>query len=180
MNIIYDDIVLRAVEEEDLEMLQEMMNDPSIEKMVGGSSNPISMQQQKRWFENLPNRSDELRLIIDAEGYGAIGTITITSIDWRNRTGELNIKILNRSELRGKGYGTKANIGMIKYGFEQLNLYCIYGYYLDYNKISDNSREKFGFKTDGVLKNRIFKDNKYHDLVAWSLSRDDFDEEGMK
>ena len=180
MNIVYEDIVLRAVEEEDLELLKDMINDPEIEKMVGGTSFPISSYDQRNWFEELSIRDNELRLIIDTKEHGAIGTITMTNIDWKNRNGEIHIKIVNKKELRGKGYGTKANIGIIKYGFEQMNLYSIYGYYLEYNKVSDNSREKFGFKIDGVLRNRIFKDNKYHNLVAWSLCKDDFDEEGMR
>ena len=35
-------VVLRAVEEEDLEMLRELTNDPDYEKMIVGWSFPIS------------------------------------------------------------------------------------------------------------------------------------------
>lgn len=174
MNIIYQDITLRAIEEHDLTMLQEMMNDPVIEKMIVGSSFPISMFQQQKWFENLHSKTSELRLVIETEMHGSIGIVILSDIDYRNGTANFHAKIGSQNKYRGMGYGTKAYKAMIDYAFNQLNLNCIVTANIDYNKITEHIKSKLGFKQEGVLRNRVFKDGKYHNIVVWSLLKADW------
>ena len=171
MIYIYEDIKLRAIEESDLEMIREMINDPEVENMTGGYSFPISEHQQKRWFENLSNNDKELRTVIETKEHRAIGLVMLTDIDWKNRTAQFHSKIASSEDLRGKGYGTKATKALIKFAFEQLNLNLIYSHILEYNTASQRVKEKSGFKKDGVLRNRIYKNGKYNNLVVWSIQR---------
>jgi len=170
--IKYEDITLRAIEESDLELLKAMINDPEIENMTGGYSYPVSTYQQKKWFESILDRQDELRLIIDTKEHGAIGVVMLTDIDWKNRTAQFHFKIV--SQWRGKGYGTKAAKALVKYAFEQLNLHCIYSYVLEYNIASQRVKEKCGFKKEGVLRERVYKNGKYHNVVVWSILKGEF------
>lgn len=176
MIIQYEDIILRAVEENDLELLKEMINDPEIENMTGGYSYPVSTYQQKKWFEGLSNKNGELRLIIDTEKHGGIGIVMLSDIDWKNRTAQFHSKITSSEDLRGKGYGTKATYTLVKYSFEQLNLNCIYSHIIDYNIASQRVKEKCGFKKDGILRNRVYKNNEYHDVIVWSLLKEEFND----
>jgi len=176
MIIKYEDISLRAIEESDLELLKEMINDPEIENMTGGYSYPVSTYGQRQWFEGLQDRQDELRLIIDTEQHGSIGLVMLTNIDWKNRSAQTHSKIANRDDLRGRGYGTKASKALVEYAFEQLNLHCLYSHTLDYNIASQRVREKCGFKKEGILRQRIYKNGEYHDVVVWSILREEFDE----
>lgn len=169
MNYVYQDITLRAIEESDLEIIREMMNDPEIENMTGGYSFPISGYQQKKWFENLSNSDKELRTIIETKEHGAIGLVMLTDIDWKNRTAQSHSKIATSKNSRGKGYGTKASKALVKYAFEELNLNLIYSQILSYNLASQRTREKCGFKKDGILRNRVYKNGTYHDVVVWSI-----------
>mgnify|MGYP001178147588 FL=1 len=168
MNIYYKDIVLRAIEETDLGMLKDMMNDPEIENMTGGYSYPVSSFQQKLWFENLRNRDNEIRLIIDTEEHGAIGIVMLTNIDWKNRSAQSHSKIAN-GDFRGKGYGTMASTALVKYAFEELNLHCIYSHVIEYNEASKRVREKIGFIREGILRDRIYKKGEYHNVEVWSI-----------
>ena len=85
MIINYGKVTLRAVEFEDLDMLREMMNDPEIERFMGGYSYPVSKTQQEYWFENLKNTKNELRLIVETKEYGSIGTVILSNINWKKR-----------------------------------------------------------------------------------------------
>jgi len=96
MNILGKYVILRAIEEEDLELLREMINDPEIERMVGGYSFPISKWQQKKWFELISNKQNDIRLIIETKEDGAIGFANIVNIDWKNRSAFHGIKIANK------------------------------------------------------------------------------------
>lgn len=176
MIIEYEDITLRAIEESDLELLKEMINDPEIENMTGGYSYPVSTYQQRKWFESLSNRQNELRLIIDTEEHGAIGVVMLTDIDWKNRTAQAHSKITSRNNLRGKGYGTKVSKALVKYAFEELNLHCLYGHAIDYNIASQRVMEKCGFKKEGVLRERVYKNGKYHNVIVWSILKGEFNE----
>ena len=172
MIIDYEDISLRAIEEEDLELLREMMNDPVIDDMTGGSSLPVSKNEQQNWYNNLTKK--DVRLIIDTKEFGAIGIVMLTDIDYRNSTAQFHSKIATSKNIRGKGFGTKATYALIKYAFDYLNLNCIYSYIIEYNIASQRVKEKCGFKKDGVLRHRIYKKGNYYDLTAWSIEKDDF------
>lgn len=175
MIIRYQDIVLRAIEFTDLELIREMINDPEIENMTGGGGLPVSKFQQEQWFKGLGERRNEVRLIIDTEEHGPIGTVILNNIDYRNLSAEFHSKIATSKELRGKGYGTKATYALVKYAFEQMNLHCIYSHIIDYNIASQRVKEKCGFKKDGILRKRIYKNGGYHDIVVWSILKEDFE-----
>lgn len=173
MIIEYKDVVLRAIEESDLELLKEMINDPEIETMTGGYSFPVSTFQQKKWFEGLSSRKGELRLIIETTEHGPIGLVMLTDMDWKNRTAEIHSKITGRNNIRGKGYGTQASEALISYAFKQLNFHCVYTYSIDYNIASQRVLEKCGFKKEGSLRERIYKDGKHHNVTVWSILSDE-------
>jgi len=176
MIICYEDLKLRAIEFEDLELIREMINDPVIENMTGGGGLPVSRYQQEEWFKTLKDRKDEVRLIIHTEEHGAIGTVMLTGVDYRNGTAEFHSKIATSKDLRGKGYGTKATKAILKYAFEQMNLNCIYSYILDYNAASQRVKEKCGFTKEGVLRDRVYKNGAYHNLTVWSITKKEFSE----
>lgn len=173
MIIKYENITLRAIEENDLELLKDMINDPEIENMMTGFSFPVSTSEHKKWFNMLSNEHNKLRLIIDTEEYGTIGMIMLSNIDWKNRNAEFHIKITGKNNLRGKGYGTKATKALIKYAFEQLNIHCIYSNIIEYNIASQILHEKCGFKKEGILRDRVYKNGKYNNIVVWSINNKD-------
>ena len=176
MNIKYKDITLRAIEEEDLDLLQEMMNDPEIEKMTGVVGLPVSKREQKQWYENLTNK--DVRLIIDTEEHGAIGVVMFTDINYRNSTAQLHLKIATSKQIWGKGYGTKATYAFIRYGLMEMNLHLIYCHIVEYNIASQRMTEKCGFKKEGLLRDRVYKNGKYYGITVWSVTKEDLlDEE---
>ena len=171
MVIKYEDITLRAIEEEDLELLREMMNDPEIEKMTGSGGLPVSKKDQKKWYDNLTNK--DVRLVIETDDHGAIGVVMLTDIDYRNSIAQFHIKLATSKNIRGKGYGTKATYALIRYGLLEMNLHLIYSHIIEYNKPSQRVHEKCGFKKDGTLRERAYKNGQYYDVVVWSITKED-------
>lgn len=175
MIIKYLDVLLRAIEETDLELIREMINDPEIEKMTGGTSFPISMYQQKKWFESINNRSNELRLMIETKDKGTIGLVALTDIDYKNGTAEFHAKLATSKNIRGSGFGTKAYCALINYAFYQMNLNCIYTGNIEYNNVTERVKEKIGFKKEGVLRERVYKNGKYYNIHVWSILKSDWE-----
>ncbi|MBE7728118.1 MAG: GNAT family N-acetyltransferase [Enterocloster aldenensis] len=168
-------VILRAIEETDLPFLQEMMNDPGIEKMTGGSCFPVSYDRQKHWFESY-NQQAELRLMIQIKGGFTIGCIMLTNIDWKNRSAELAQKTKATQEQRVEHDIWDAMMGFLNYAFNELNLNCVYGTVLEYNYLSRKLAKRCGLKEEGILRDRVFKNGRYHNLIPNSVIKKDFDE----
>ena len=166
-------VILRAIEKTDLPFLQKMINDPGIEKLTVGGCFPVSFDRQERWFENY-DQQKELRCMIQLKTGICIGCIMLTDIDWKNRTALLGEKTLASKEDRQENDTWDAMMGFLNYAFNELNLNCVYGMVLEYNYLSRKLALKCGLKEEGILRERIYKNGKFHNLIANSITKDDF------
>lgn len=171
MNIIGEKVCLRAIETEDCEILHALINDPETEYLLGGWSYPVSKHAQGKWFNDLPQDTTTLRLIIDVGGH-AIGTAILSDIDCKNGSAEIHIKIVH-DQYGGKGYGSDAVRSLARYGFHELRLHCIYAQVSVHNTISQKMFERCGFIKEGVMRQRLFKRGKYIDVAIFSLLCDE-------
>lgn len=174
MNLIKDNITLRAIEQEDGSLLKELINDPEIESMVVGWSFPVSTEQQSNWISNQANSNSTVRFVIDVKNVGGVGIVSLSGIDFKNRTAVLNVKIKNEDKIRNKGIGYESINMLIDYAFNQLNMNCLIASILEYNIPSQRLFEKCGFVKEGTLRKRVYKNGKYHDLLSYSLLRSDY------
>ncbi len=172
MRINGEKTYLRAIESNDNEMLFELINDPDTEKLVGGSSWPVSTEEQETWQKKQIGRKDTLRsIIVETETDNPVGTIIISDIDQKNGVAQVHIKLL--SKFRGKGFGSDALNAIVKFVFFELRMNCIYAEILAYNASSVRLFEKCGFSREGVLRERIYKNGCYCDVYIYSiLNRD--------
>ena len=174
MNIYGEKVLLRAMEPEDMEMLREMVNDPEIERMVGGWSFPVSSHAQARWYENVVGDRNAQRYIIEIrETHEAIGLINLVDIDWKNRTAFHGIKLKSDAP-KGQGYATDAVMALEWYAFEQLNLNRLDGSCIVYNTASQRLYDKCGVKVEGIRRRAIFKDGQYYDQQYMGVLREDY------
>lgn len=173
-------VLLRALEEEDLEMLRVLTNSPDFEKMVVGWSFPISRKNQEDWFSRCKNDSSVLRYTIVTEADGPVGMIGLKDIDWKNGVASgLGMRIAKK-ELRTHGLATDAWMTLMRYAFYELRLNRINGSALAYNKASLHVCEKVGFKVEGVQRQAIYKNGTFIDLVMLGCLRSDYEEAVLK
>ena len=172
MNIFGERVILRALEPQDNEMLLSLINDPEVECMIGGSSAPVSAEEQAAWFASLRERSDVIRCAIadKSDPHNAVGTVILTDIDMKNGVAQIHVKLA----VRGAGYGTDAVRAMVRFAFEERRLQCIYAAVLDYNAASKRLFEKCGFTQEGVFRHRIFKQGRYVDECVYSVLKEEF------
>ena len=176
MNIFGKKVVLRALESRDNDMLLELINDPETERMLGGAAFPVSSENQAKWLNVQNNKENILRCAVAlcGEELEAVGTVILSDIDYRNGTAQVHIK-LSRERGRGKGYGTDAVKAIVGYAFKELRLNCVYADILEYNIPSCRLFEKCGFKQDGVLRNRVYKDGEYRNIISYSILKSDYE-----
>ncbi len=74
-----------------------------------------------------------------------------------------------------KGYVTEATGAVIRFGFESLGLNKITSSHFAQNPASGRVMQKNGMTREGELKEHIRKDNVYHTLILYGLTRSDYE-----
>lgn len=172
MNIRGERVLLRAIEREDLPLLNTWANDPEIQRMLGGWHFPTSLHDQEAWFSSLSCNSLNQRFAVEADDMGLIGTANLVSIDWKNRTA-FHGMLLGDIRLRGRGYGVDAIRTIMSYAFDELGLHRLDTDIIAYNDASLRVYiEKCGWKEEGRRTDWYFRGGRHWDKVLVGITRD--------
>lgn len=168
-------LVLRMLEERDGEQIIIWRNQKEIINQLF-SNFGIIKKQHDQWFESYVNNSKRLEFIIETkENKKPIGTVGLNNIDYKNQKAELGILIGEFSE-QSKGYGFEAISKLLVYAFNEMNMQKISLQTFYDNIKAINLYKKNGFKEDGVLRNEIYKNGKFKDVIVMSLLREEWKE----
>jgi diamine N-acetyltransferase len=95
----------------------------------------------------------------------------LLNINWRHRSGELQIRIGDAAS-RGRGLGTEAVRLLCDFGFADLNLHRIYLHVFASNSRAIGAYEKAGFVREGLLRQAAYIDGQWVDVVLMGLIRE--------
>jgi len=101
------DVTLRTVEEEDLEFLRDVLNDPDVRRYLGQQT-PTNGEQEREWFEERGSDDDSVNLLVCAgpDGDERAGTVGFGPADAVDGSAEIGLFLA--PEHWGEGYGTEA------------------------------------------------------------------------
>lgn len=176
--MIYGERVkLRAIEREDVPRFVRWFNDPEVKQFLT-MYRPLSRAEEERWVESLASRREDIVLAIEVRAgdqWVHIGNVGLHRIDWKNRTATLGI-VIGEREYWGKGYGTEAVRTMLRYAFEELGLNRVELETYSFNPRAIRCYEKAGFKREGVRRQALYRNGKFHDVILMGILRDEFEE----
>lgn len=147
MNMLQtENIRLRALEPEDIDILYKWENDTRIWK-ISNTIAPFSKYILRRFIEDQKYdiyETKQLRMIIESRSdQRAVGAIDLFDIDPTNRRAGIGILVYEDRD-QGQGYASAALTEMIKYAFQILGLNQLYC-----NVLSNNLRSLNLFKSKG-------------------------------
>jgi diamine N-acetyltransferase len=175
--MIYGDGVrLRAIEREDVPTFVRWFNDPEVRQFIL-MIRPMSMADEERWVERLPERQDDFLFAVEALVEGEwvhIGNVGLHDVDWKNRSAAFGIA-LGEKQYWGRGYGTKATKTVLRYAFGELNLHRVELEVFAYNPRAIRCYEKAGFRHEGTRRQSHFHDGQYHDAYRMGILREEFE-----
>lgn len=167
-------IYLRQMEKSDMKCYQEMINDFSIYSKVVGWSFQVTELEQEEWFQKAVHDSKSKRFTICLkQDNSPVGMVTISNIDWQNRSATHGIKLHPKCP-KGKGIGTDAVMTIMKYAFEEMNLNRLDGSWMEDNIPSEKLYLKCGWQIEGLKRNAVFRNGKYHNLKITGITREDY------
>ena len=101
-----------------------------------------------------------------------IGWCGLYCINWIARSAEYRV-FIGEVDCRGKGIGTEIGGILLRYGFGKLNLNKIYLGVNAEHKEALRSYEKAGFVKEGLLRQEIFRNNRYYDVIRMGVLREE-------
>ena len=169
-------IFLRAFEPDDLKLINEWHNDEDINSQTGGVKYFVSSFYDKKWLEDkmLNNRDNVYCAICEHESAKMVGYISLNNIDYRNRKADWGGIVLGDKTKRSKGYASEASFQILKYGFEELGLNKVTGYWLESNTASIIIGKLFGFRKEGTLRQDVFKNGEFRDVTVMSIIKEEY------
>ena len=105
-----------------------------------------------------------------------IGLARLYRIEWTHGTGSLQIGLGDRND-RGQGYGTEVLRMLLRYAFDELNLYRLGASTVEYNTGAIRFFERAGFVVEVRRRQAIQRDGKRWDAVLLGLLRDEWKRE---
>lgn len=176
--MIYGERVrLRAIEREDVPRFLRWFNDPEVRQYLT-MYRPLSRAEEERWVESRASRREDIVLAIEVRAgdqWVHIGNVGLHRIDWKNRTATLGI-VIGEREFWGKGYGTEAVRTMLRYAFGELGLNRVELETYSFNPRAIRCYEKAGFRREGIRRQALYRNGKFHDVILMGILRDEFKE----
>jgi len=165
-----ENIVLRALEPEDLDILFDIENDKSLWQ-ISNTLAPYSRDLLKKYIEGSHKdiyEARQLRLAISpVHGTDLIGLIDLFEFEpQHNRAG---VGILVRENFQGKGIASQALELVLEYAFNQLDLHQVFAHIPANNNQSRRLFEKMGFKRSGTQRDWIRSNNQFLDVDLYQI-----------
>lgn len=149
------------------------LNDPEINKYLSCANTVQTMESCLSYVQSYEERNDKALIGIFLKNDGLhIGNLTISSLDWQNKTGTIGISI-GRKEFWGRGLAREAMTAIIKHGFEALGLHRMQAGVNTKNIMSVNLFVKSGFKIEGLLRDSSKIGDEFHDGYILSVLETD-------
>lgn len=170
-------IFLRAFEISDLEILNKWHNDEQLNMLTGGRKHFVSKEYDKKWLEDkMLNNSNQIYCgICCSENGEMIGYTSLINIDFVNRNAFWGGILIGNENARSKGYASKAAFLLMKHAFFELGLLKVYGEWLVENKVSTFMSKMIGFRQEGILRNHIYKNNAFHDVLIMAIFKEEYE-----
>lgn len=166
-----ENIVIRALEPEDLEYLYQWENNMDLWE-ISNTLTPFSHFALKKYIENAHRdiyETKQLRLMItDKENNEPVGLIELYDFDPYHQRAGLGIMIHNM-EKRRKGYASSAIKLMLDYGFETLGLNQVYCCAPSWNIASLKLFDSLGFSRTGYHKQWLKRGTEWEDVIYFQL-----------
>ncbi|OSM01936.1 putative N-acetyltransferase GCN5 [Magnetofaba australis IT-1] len=159
----------------DAAITQSWRNDPVVRHNTLGFRFPITQEREEVWFERIlrdtgQNRADfAIECVADD---ALVGMTHLCEIDWIARHARLGV-VIGEAARQGQGYAAEALGLLFDYAFNILNLRRIHLQVASYNRRALALYARLGFIEEGRLREHVYLDDGYHDLILMGLMRAD-------
>ncbi|MBY6269980.1 UDP-4-amino-4,6-dideoxy-N-acetyl-beta-L-altrosamine N-acetyltransferase [Parageobacillus thermoglucosidasius] len=137
----------------------------------------ISLEEHRKWFDRVKRDKRTIVKIFYLENV-PVGVVNFTNIDFENGKCSWGFYIGDQSA--PKGSGTLMGYLALNFIFDELNIRKLCAEIIDSNERSIRYHQRLGFRTEGVLKKHVLKNNQYVDVILMALFNKQWKEQKSK
>lgn len=163
---------LRVITEDDLEKITKWRMDPEVTKYMY-TDPKLSIKDQRNWFNKINSSNEKKYWIIEIDEGIDVGVLSINNIDYVNKSCSWAYYISD-IRARGRGLGRILECNIYDYVFDELNLNKLWCEVFETNSKVIQIHQKFGTKIEGVLKEQIYKNGSYHNVVRMAILKSEW------
>ena len=162
------DISLRLMDEGDTDLIVKWRNTEFVRQNFIFRE-LFTPEGHQRWIETMVNTGKVIQFIILRKAdHKPVGSVYLRDIDKIHRKAEYGI-FIGEEDALGKGYGTQAAQMMIEYAFREVGIHKLMLRVLAENERARKSYEKAGFVREAYLKDEVFLDGHYRDVIYMAV-----------
>ncbi|MGB3365867.1 MAG: GNAT family protein [Acidaminobacteraceae bacterium] len=174
---MYEGVLVRFRElrDADLKLAQKFINDPEVSRNLSPRTPFLAtLKDEKAFLDGISFMKDTYNFAIEAKDSNKyIGGCGINEIDWKNSVATVGIMIGDK-DYWSKGYGTDAMKLLVKFIFEQMNVNKIKLNVYSFNERARKCYLRTGFTQEGILREELFRDGKYHDIILMGILKSEY------
>ncbi len=163
-----DLVCLRMMTKEDTDRIVAWRNQDFVrERFI--YQKPFTREGHLKWMETQVETGRVVQMIICLARTGqAVGSVYFRDIDREHRKAEYGI-FIGEEDALGKGIGTQTAYLALDYAFHELKLHRVMLRVLADNVRARKSYEHAGFTEEAYLRDDVFLDGKFHDVVLMAV-----------
>ena len=162
---------LRPIEENDLPVVLEWRNSDRVRAYMY-TDHIITEDEHRKWFESLSHDRTNHCLVFEEDGK-LHGVVTVSRVDSRNNKCFWGFYIGDPASPRGTG--KRLGYLGLEFIFGELRIRKLCGEAFAFNEASLRFHKDFGFREEGRFLRHVWKNERYEDVVAMALFREDWD-----
>jgi RimJ/RimL family protein N-acetyltransferase len=164
--------------ERDAEIVSKWTHDPEYLRLLSTDiARPLSpfqvRKQYEEWDKDVEKRTAFHFAIRLRDDDRLLGLARLYRIEWTHATGWLQIGVGDRND-RGRGFGREALGLLLRYAFDELNLYRLAASAAEYNTGAIRFLERAGFVVEVRRRQAVQRDGRRWDVVMLGLLRDEW------
>ena len=177
--MIGNKVVLREFRQEDISGIRAWATDPEVTRYLSARfMTPQTWEQSENYLRSVLNGdAGGVNLVIAEKGsLKYLGQCNLILIDHQAR--KATLAIVMPKEHQSHGYGHEAIELLLGFAFDEMNLNKV-----ELHVIEDNLRaialyERCGFQPEGRLRQDVFQNGRYKDIICMSILRDEWTRRG--
>lgn len=161
---------LRLMNDGDLERVMRWRMLPEITQNMY-SDPQLTPQVQQQWFKRISqSREDRYWIIELGDANAPVGVLNLSEIDYTHRRCAWAYYIAEATA-RGRGIAKTLECNVYDHVLDVMGLNKLWCEVLSFNERVIRLHELFGSKVEGVLRQHIYKNGEFHDVVRMAVLR---------
>lgn len=168
MELVYKDLILRSISEEDTDDILKWRNSEHVRKYFIYQKE-IKKDDHLNWLKNKVDVGSVIQfMILNRADQRSVGSVYLKDIDYENQKAEYGI-FIGEENMTNQGIGSMAAKCMIEYAFCELKLHKLYLRVYEDNYRAISSYIKAGFTKVALLEDDVLVQGKFRNVVLMGI-----------